>query len=579
MAITNAQQFKQLVNPPMKGNKRPGYRGDDAARSSEGTSGGRASPGAGAGFGDGPSRGRSKGNTAREQGIMNQYQGPRGTTLGFNRGPTEIIGGKEFAINPTTPFEQEQKNFAISIANDRRRTEARKRALKERTFLEKLNKLGYTDRTLDSNLEDFGAIDSQGFTIGGVKVPSSINALSEFTVDPATKSFDIDSIRELASTKTTTGGSMSAKDAETLGDIREDIQMRSRIQDPNDNVTQSEFEEYMNRNKIEETGGDGPQDPCKGPNPPAYCFVGIRSAEAATPVEEESEESKGLRLAFRADGGPIGGEYDFESARQMYGLGKLVKKVTRTVKKIAKSPIGKAAIAGSLTFGIPGVSSGFFSKGLMGTKTGLGVKNFLANKILGNPIAGDVTGTRTGGLLDMIGGKVGASIIGASVVGGLLTPEEEEQAEELSRGEGIDIEQARNSILAARRDDYKMDFRARGFKAEGGPAEGKEPVAKKTMPLLDMDGKEMDLRAEGGFVPIGRMEKADDVPARLSKNEFVFTADAVRNAGEGNVDKGAEVMYNMMKNLESGGEVSEESQGLEGARKMFQTSQRLEEVL
>jgi hypothetical protein len=107
----------------------------------------------------------------------------------------------------------------------------------------------------------------------------------------------------------------------------------------------------------------------------------------------------------------------------------------------------------------------------------------------------------------------------------------------------------------------------------------KEPVAKKTMPLLDMGGKEMDLREEGGFVPIGRMEKADDVPARLSKNEFVFTADAVRNAGDGDVDKGAEVMYNMMKNLESGGDVSEESQGLEGARKMFQTSQRLGEVI
>jgi hypothetical protein len=115
-----------------------------------------------------------------------------------------------------------------------------------------------------------------------------------------------------------------------------------------------------------------------------------------------------------------------------------------------------------------------------------------------------------------------------------------------------------------------------GMFAEGGDV---EPVAKKTMPLLDMDGKEMDLRAEGGFVPIGRMEKADDVPARLSKNEFVFTAEAVRNAGEGDVDKGAEVMYNMMKNLESGGEVSEESQGLEGARDMFQTSKRLEEVL
>jgi hypothetical protein len=89
----------------------------------------------------------------------------------------------------------------------------------------------------------------------------------------------------------------------------------------------------------------------------------------------------------------------------------------------------------------------------------------------------------------------------------------------------------------------------------------------------------MDLRDNGGFVPIGRMEKADDVPARLSKNEFVFTADAVRNAGDGDVDKGAEVMYNMMKNLERGGNVSEESQGLEGAREMFQTAQRLGEVV
>jgi hypothetical protein len=38
-------------------------------------------------------------------------------------------------------------------------------------------------------------------------------------------------------------------------------------------------------------------------------------------------------------------------------------------------------------------------------------------------------------------------------------------------------------------------------------------------------------------------------------------------------------MYNVMKNLEAGGDVSEETQGLDGARQMFQTSQRLEEVL
>jgi len=87
---------------------------------------------------------------------------------------------------------------------------------------------------------------------------------------------------------------------------------------------------------------------------------------------------------------------------------------------------------------------------------------------------------------------------------------------------------------------------------------------------------EKDYREEGGFVPIGGKEKADDVPARLSKNEFVFTADAVRNAGGGDIDEGAAIMERMMKNLEQGGQVSEESQGLEGAREMFETSQRLE---
>ena len=69
------------------------------------------------------------------------------------------------------------------------------------------------------------------------------------------------------------------------------------------------------------------------------------------------------------------------------------------------------------------------------------------------------------------------------------------------------------------------------------------------------------------------------LPARLSKNEFVFTADAVRNAGGGDIDEGAQVMENMMKHLEQGGQVSEESQGLDGAREMFETSQRLENRL
>ena len=61
---------------------------------------------------------------------------------------------------------------------------------------------------------------------------------------------------------------------------------------------------------------------------------------------------------------------------------------------------------------------------------------------------------------------------------------------------------------------------------------------------------ELDLRAKGGYIPVGIKEKADDVPAMLSRNEFVFTADAVRGAGGGNINKGAQKMYKLMKSLE-----------------------------
>jgi hypothetical protein len=247
-----------------------------------------------------------------------------------------------------------------------------------------------------------------------------------------------------------------------------------------------------------------------------------------------------------------GGIMDLETGRQMYGLGKLVKKATRAIKKVVKSPIGKAALGlAAFKFG-PAFLSG---KGF-----GLGkAKSFSDLAFFGK--GANVNPFRLIGV--------------PALLAGLTTPKEEE-------GE-IDF----NKLYAQGVIDPNAELSKRilgtQFAAQGGRigyAEGsKEPVAKKVMPLLDMDGMEKDYRAEGGFVPIGRMEKADDVPARLSKNEFVFTADAVRNAGGGDVDKGAEVMYNMMKNLEAGGEVSEESQGLEGAREMFQTSQRLGEVI
>jgi len=75
---------------------------------------------------------------------------------------------------------------------------------------------------------------------------------------------------------------------------------------------------------------------------------------------------------------------------------------------------------------------------------------------------------------------------------------------------------------------------------------------------------EADMRYEGGFMPYGEEPKADDVPARLSKDEFVFTDEAVAGAGDGDVELGASRLYNVMKNLESGGRLSEESEGAMG---------------
>jgi len=242
--------------------------------------------------------------------------------------------------------------------------------------------------------------------------------------------------------------------------------------------------------------------------------------------------SEAYQLA--ADGGLIGGGIMDAAGRQQYFLGKLVKKAKRAVKKIVKSPIGKLGLGAALAF-TP------FGKAAIGKFAGL-----------------------SPGMKALIGG------VGLSSLPLIFGKQEEQQPTGFTGSVGGQIDSR------AYTDPYSVLFGA--FKAEGGSMKD-EPVAKRTMPLLDMGGQEMDLRAEGGFVPIGRMEKADDVPARLSKNEFVFTADAVRNAGDGDVDKGAEVMYNMMKNLEAGGDVSEESQGKEGARRMFQTSQRLEEVL
>jgi hypothetical protein len=521
MAITNAQQFKQLqLVKSRKDGKRPGYYGADA------------------GFGDD--------NYKDASADFDAGSGSGGSDADFARARSAIADRQaaEQARIEKERFEKEKRNLEIN---------QKQRLKQKQNFAEKFRIISL------KNLYDQKT---------GLKsaIPSFGNILSTF--DPALNVYE-------RSNPAVDQYGMSGKDLTDVDRLADAINKGESTGD----ISQTEFEEAF-------YGPEGPRQ-LGSSNDTSDPFIPIIPKIIADKTgimnqEPEIEEDEGLSRRFRADGGimntdVVGGEMDFESARQMYGLGKLVKKVTRSVKKIAKSPIGKAALIGVAGFGIPGTtfgglfgraSFGNAARGLLGQE---GIKATLFGLPSGNltaPITKGLIGE--GGKLALGSGKlgIGTLIAGTSLLAGALTKEQEEEAQLISDETGIDIAEIRAN---------PNKYLGRRFRAEGGSMD--EPVAKKTMPLLDMGGKEMDLRAEGGFVPIGRMEKADDVPARLSKNEFVFTAEAVRNAGEGDVDKGAEVMYNMMKNLESGGEVSEESQGLEGARKMFQTSQRLEEVL
>ena len=288
----------------------------------------------------------------------------------------------------------------------------------------------------------------------------------------------------------------------------------------------------------------------------------------------------------------MGGIMSLQEPRQGYFLGKIVKKAKRAVKKVVKSPLGKAAILGGLTFGIPGTSFG----GLMGKGALGGLKAKLFGGALppsmgfsSKGILGKLGLTKGGGSMGLTGlGKI-AGIGALSGLGGLMAArgqqEEDDEQDILDRGEGLDIDRI---VRLARMNDPQFRFlppaEFTGAYAEGGEVDkttamimdllkrgmdddsissitgaSQEQIdsiknnkreEKAEGGIMNLGGMEMDLRG-GGFVPLGAKEKADDVPARLSKNEFVMTADAVRAAGGGSVDKGADKMYKLMKGLEA----------------------------
>jgi hypothetical protein len=265
-----------------------------------------------------------------------------------------------------------------------------------------------------------------------------------------------------------------------------------------------------------------------------------------------------------------GGIMTLEEPRQGYFLGKIVKKAKRAIKKVVKSPIGKMALLGGGAY----LAGGFMPGG--GGITG-GLANF---RNFGGGVKGlfDKGNLLSGLVRDKDGnfslGRAALSGLGATALAAPFLMGSDEEVEE-----EIPFTQTPDSIASivnmARNQDPSLRFLPKPkfvdnfYAADGGR------VPMQDGGIMDLGGLEKDYR-EGGFVPLGEEERADDVPARLSKNEFVFTADAVRAAGGGDIDKGAEVMQNMMDNLEAGGMISEESQGMNPAQEMFDQSQMLE---
>ena len=286
----------------------------------------------------------------------------------------------------------------------------------------------------------------------------------------------------------------------------------------------------------------------------------------------------------------MGGIMSLQEPRQRYFLGKLVKKAKRAVKKVVKSPFGKAAILAA-PFLMSGAGAGglgsFFGRGSFNPLKALITKGPQTDTFGTSGLArllgkfGLAEGTKLTGLGKLAG--VGA----LSGLGGLMAArgQEEEDDDIFDRGEGLDIDRI---VRLARMNDPQFRFlppaEFTGAYAEGGEVNLEKdpeykgwkkiymmsPDAAESHPkhtefenylkskenkkaeggIMNLGGMEMDLRG-GGFVPLGAKEKADDVPARLSKNEFVMTADAVRAAGGGSVDKGADKMYKLMKGLEA----------------------------
>ena len=448
-----------------------------------------------------------------------------------------------------------------------------------------------------SNLKELDALKQRsrfgifGTVIDAINVPEEVDF------------FDTESPREIAAQLSKSNTGITATQSKAIGDLQQDIAMENTK-----NISQADFDKYNNRNRIvTREGNDNIL--------PQYAMMGggadMGLVDAVEPYTNDftyrfgtgQNVGENVLRGYAADGGimgtrarkAMGGIMNRVNQRQQFFLGgigravgKVVGGVAKAAGKVLSSDIGKMAIAGAgiyyagggkKFFGGSGFEFGnLFNSGNRLLFSGAGTK---ADPRKFNPL-------KMAGLLTLGGAAMGPAkqdtLEGFDNRGGRLidplTGQEGTPASMRANIENAKIEAGGDpDKLAALNQAYNnmlftnLPYANYGNYAQGGRIRAEEGG------LMNLGGMEKDYRAEGGFVPIGKQEKADDVPARLSVNEFVFTADAVRNAGEGDIDKGAEVMENMMKNLENGGTVSEESQGNTGAQNMFSVSERIGEVI
>jgi hypothetical protein len=253
-----------------------------------------------------------------------------------------------------------------------------------------------------------------------------------------------------------------------------------------------------------------------------------------------------------------------QQPRQMYGLGSFVKKAVKGVtgavksaaggiKDILKSDAGKLALLAGGVYGLNKFGLGAIKPGFLGKFPGAGaIGDYLGTKG-GKTLMLAGAGTLLGGLGQKVEEGDTEAIAATRDVGALRSylfsgyknlGYTDDQAQELTNKDVAEYTSGQGGYATGGRVGYAM-----------GTPEDKAKQASGIMgiPLNENAAgvTELDLRNNGGFIPpVGIKEKADDIPAMLSNNEFVFTADAVRGMGDGNVNKGAQRMYDMMKALE-----------------------------